>query len=210
MIIAGPVKLDLMLSDKTTPIYCGSSPQRMVALLSEKRLTAGRKLRGLRQEIKESTAQGIAQDPHTSVKAIPIPLPPLAEQRRIVAEVERRLSVVQQAEATVEASLTRAERLRQSILKQAFSGKLVPQDPGDEPASVAAGAHQGRARGGSPSVGLRQEQVRAARQEEGDAVICGILAGKDGERNGCQTRCTRAGTPATDDPARRPRRGTRP
>ncbi len=66
----------------------------------------------------------------------PIPLPPLAEQRRIVAEVERRLSVVQQAEATVEASLARAERLRQSILKQAFSGKLVPQDPDDEPASV--------------------------------------------------------------------------
>ncbi len=70
------------------------------------------------------------------VQEIPIPLPPLAEQRRIVAEVERRLSVVQQAEATVEATLARAERLRQSILKQAFSGRLVPQDPDDEPASV--------------------------------------------------------------------------
>ena len=66
----------------------------------------------------------------------PIPLPPLAEQHRIVAEVERRLSVIQQAEAAVEASLARAERLRQSILKQAFSGRLVPQDPDDEPASV--------------------------------------------------------------------------
>ena len=65
-----------------------------------------------------------------------VALPPLAEQRRIVAEVERRLSVIQQAEAAVEANLTRAERLRQSILKQAFSGKLVPQDPDDEPASV--------------------------------------------------------------------------
>ena len=65
-----------------------------------------------------------------------IPIPPLAEQRRIVAEVERRLTVIQQAEAAVEANLARAERLRQSILKQAFSGKLVPQDPNDEPASV--------------------------------------------------------------------------
>ena len=65
-----------------------------------------------------------------------VPIPPIAEQRRIVAEVERRLSVIQQAETAVEASLQRAERLRQSILKRAFSGQLVPQDPDDEPASV--------------------------------------------------------------------------
>ena len=71
----------------------------------------------------------------TKLAAMPIPLPPVAEQHRIVSEMERRLSVIQQAEGTVEANLTRAERLRQSILKQAFSGKLVPQDPSDEPAS---------------------------------------------------------------------------
>ena len=70
------------------------------------------------------------------IHGMPIPLPPLAEQRRIVAEVERRLSVIRQAEATVAASLQRAERLRQSILKQAFSGQLVPQDPNDEPAAA--------------------------------------------------------------------------
>ena len=69
------------------------------------------------------------------IKRLAMPLPPLTEQTRIVAEVERQLSVIQQAEATVEANLTRAERLRQSILKQAFSGMLVPQDPNDEPAS---------------------------------------------------------------------------
>ena len=70
------------------------------------------------------------------VQEIALPLPPLAEQHRIVAEIERRLSVIQQAEAVVGASLKRAGRLRQSILKQAFSGKLVPQDPADEPASA--------------------------------------------------------------------------
>ena len=72
----------------------------------------------------------------TLLSTFPVPLPPLAEQRRIVAEVERRLSVIQQAEATVEANLVRAEGLRQSILTQAFCGKLVPQDPSDEPATV--------------------------------------------------------------------------
>ena len=65
-----------------------------------------------------------------------VALPPLAEQRRIVAEVERRLSIVKQGEAVGEEGLARVEGLRQSILKQAFSGKLVPQDPGDEPASA--------------------------------------------------------------------------
>ena len=79
----------------------------------------------------------ISRSNHQSgLLAIPIPLPPLAEQRRIVAEVERRLSVVQEVEAVIAANLARAERLRQSILKQAFEGKLVPQDPNDEPASV--------------------------------------------------------------------------
>lgn len=55
----------------------------------------------------------------------PFPLPPLAEQQRIVEEVERRLSVVDQHERVIEASLRRAARLRQAILKRAFSGRLV-------------------------------------------------------------------------------------
>jgi type I restriction enzyme, S subunit len=72
----------------------------------------------------------------TRMVNIVLPLPPLAEQQRIVAEVERRLSVVAEVEAALAANLKRAERLRQSILKRAFEGKLVPQDPSDEPASV--------------------------------------------------------------------------
>ena len=65
-----------------------------------------------------------------------VPFPPLAEQYRIVAEVERCLSIIQNAEVAVDAGLKRSERLRQSILAQAFAGELVPQDPNDEPASV--------------------------------------------------------------------------
>ena len=87
-------------------------------------------------EASARTTAGIYKVNQRDLAAMSIPLPPLAEQRRIVAEVERRLSAIQQAEAAVEANLARAERLRQSILKQAFSGKLVPQDPDDEPASA--------------------------------------------------------------------------
>ncbi len=66
----------------------------------------------------------------------PIPLPSLTEQECIVAEVEQRLSVVDQLEQDITVALQQAEALRQSILKKAFAGQLVPQDPQDEPASV--------------------------------------------------------------------------
>lgn len=54
-------------------------------------------------------------------REMPVPLPPLAEQERIVEEVERRLSVMEEMEATVSTNLQRTTRLRQSILQKAFS-----------------------------------------------------------------------------------------
>nr|WP_226827028.1 restriction endonuclease subunit S [Igneacidithiobacillus copahuensis] len=59
------------------------------------------------------------------VSDLPIPLPPVNEQRRIIAEVDRRLSIIRETEAQVEANLQRAERMRQAFLSSVFSGRLV-------------------------------------------------------------------------------------
>lgn len=68
-----------------------------------------------------------------TIQSIPVPLPPMQEQREILRETERLLSVADDASDTTEREHTRAERLRQSILKQAFSGQLVPHDDGEAP-----------------------------------------------------------------------------
>lgn len=68
--------------------------------------------------------------------AIRIPLAPLADQKKIVAAIEEHFSRIDAAEATLERCLQRCGVLRRSVLAAAFSGRLVDQDPNDEPASV--------------------------------------------------------------------------
>ncbi len=71
-----------------------------------------------------------------ALASLEIPLPPLVEQRRIIAKLKALSAQLDAGVNTLKVELTRAEHLQQSILKYAFSGKLVPQDPNDEPASV--------------------------------------------------------------------------
>ena len=71
---------------------------------------------------------------HSRLSEITIPVPPLQTQKEIVEVVAQRLSISDSIEVTILNNLKRAARLRQGILKRAFEGRLVPQDPNDEPA----------------------------------------------------------------------------
>lgn len=91
---------------------------------------------GRRQATESATGSAHPHINLRDIKSYALPIPPLEEQRRIVAETDRHLSLKEVTEASVDKALKRAERLRQSILKKAFEGRLVPQDPNDEPASI--------------------------------------------------------------------------
>ena len=78
-----------------------------------------------------TTFNAISKDTLESFK---VSLFSLQEQQQIIKEIESRLSVCDKLEETIEQSLKKIEYLRQSILKKAFEGKLVPQDPNDPPA----------------------------------------------------------------------------
>lgn len=84
-----------------------------------------------------TTAKGIKAD---KLKHFLIPLPPLEEQKRIVAKIEELMLFVEQyAKASTRLNTLNAsfpDQMKKSILQQAVMGKLVPQDPNDEPASV--------------------------------------------------------------------------
>lgn len=71
-----------------------------------------------------------------TLEKVAIPLPPAAEQRRLVEKLDEILSLASNGDASIQRDALRIARLRQSILKWAFEGRLVDQDPSDEPAEA--------------------------------------------------------------------------
>ncbi len=124
----------LLLSDKTLRLSFHTQIVNEDWVLHFLRCQIGRKQIQDNSSGNQESMRNIGQE---GIRRISIPLPPtLDEQARVVAEIEARLSVCDQVEAGITRGLEQAEALRQSILKRAFEGKLVPQDPADEPASA--------------------------------------------------------------------------
>lgn len=126
---------NLILSDKTVRIVYGKNdicPDYLVVMLRS--AVIRQSLLGAASGMADSQVN-VSQD---KIKNLVVPLPPLAEQKRIVEKIEQLMPLVErygQAEEKRRQLITALpEALKKSILKSAVEGKLVPQDPNDEPA----------------------------------------------------------------------------
>ena len=125
----GILKFDACFPDSVVGFLCEGDPTRVrfVELF----------LRTAKQELARYAPATAQKNINLEVlSAVAVPLPPRAEQARIVSEADRLLSVGSSGDESAKLNTLRISRLRQSILKWAFEGRLVDQDPNDEPASV--------------------------------------------------------------------------
>jgi type I restriction enzyme S subunit len=80
-----------------------------------------------------TTGVGINHLSAARFRRIAVPLPPLEEQAKIVSEIQTAMNAIREGMAGTNIALTRAKPLKQDILRLAFEGKLVSQEPTDEP-----------------------------------------------------------------------------
>jgi type I restriction enzyme S subunit len=122
----------LMLCDKAYRLRCKKdtlSPAFLEVVLNAPHIVTA--LDKLKTGINDS-GLNLTQDRFSELL---VPFPPPGEQQCIVETVDAQLSIIDHLESDLESKLKSAQALRQSILRHAFTGQLVPQDPTDEPAS---------------------------------------------------------------------------
>ena len=109
-----------------------------------------------------SSTSGLHTLSISKVEGLPVPLCSPAEQTEIVRILDARLEAAEILDAEIDANFARADALRQSILKKAFGGELVPQDPDDEPAHALLARIRAGRRGDSTKKPRRRARHRAS------------------------------------------------
>jgi type I restriction enzyme, S subunit len=132
VVLVGADHPRLILSDKSLRLVVGAGVEPSWLLHVLRSSQARTAIESLATGTKESM-RNISQE---KLRILRIPLPPTVEQNRIVSELERQFSFIEACQRTVDVGLVRSAALRRSILKSAFQGKLVSQDPADEPAEA--------------------------------------------------------------------------
>jgi len=115
------------------------------------------------------------------VRRIGVPLPPEEEQGKIIEEIERRLSAATISEQRARGAIAEAEKTREVVLREAFVGKLVPQDADDEPASVlleeirTGKARLEEERKQMRQLGHKQQETMKAQSKKSHVAIADVL-----------------------------------
>ncbi|MDX4060714.1 restriction endonuclease subunit S [Aliarcobacter skirrowii] len=126
----GTIGFPLVRNEKFVPIV------RLIVVIPKNYISSKYLKYYLESKIVVQSGSSIPQLTVPMVKQIEILVPKLEEQQEIANQIEKHFSIIDKLEAVVQQSIKESKRLRQSILKQAFDGKLVEQDSNDENASI--------------------------------------------------------------------------
>ncbi len=131
-VLVGECRPRLLLSDKSLRLDVSPIVNRVWL----QRVLSSSVVRAQFSAMATGTSDSMRNISQSKIESALVPVPPLREQAIIADEIESRTSITDALSAQIEKELRRATRLHQTILKRAFEGRLVAQDPGDEPASA--------------------------------------------------------------------------